>query len=259
MNISVNGHELSALVKSKHEFSNWRQQMSISFKIYVPREVSTNLKTSGGGIHLDNLKGTETFSTSGGGLQLDKLNGTIHGRTSGGGIEVTNSSDDIDLHTSGGGIIAKHCEGKMSLITSGGGLILEDLKGNINAHTSGGGVEGRNIEGELITGTSGGSIDLHEMSCSLDATTSAGSLVAQMKKVGSHLRLSASAGNIDLELPLKQGLDLNLRAESINQHPSNINGFTGEWKKNYINGSVNGGGASVTAHATSGSIDVKFN
>src|SRR5471030_915214 len=201
MNISVNGHELSATVKNKHEFSNWKRQMSISFKIYVPEAVATDLHTSGGGISLDNLKGTETFSTSGGGLHIDRLSGTIHGRTSGGGIEVFNSSEDIDLKTSGGGIVAKDCEGKMSLITSGGGLELENLKGNINAHTSGGGVRGRNIEGELITGTSGGGIDLKDMACSLEANTSAGSLIAQMRKVGQYLRLSTSAGNIELELP----------------------------------------------------------
>jgi hypothetical protein len=259
MNISVNGHELTATVKTKHNFSNWRNQMSISFKIYVPKQVSTELKTSGGGIQLDNLSGTENFSTSGGGLQIDKLTGVIHGRTSGGGIEVSNSGDDIDLTTSGGGIEAKNCNGKIKLITSGGGLVLEDLKGNIVAHTSGGGVEGRNIEGELITGTSGGGIDLKELSCSLEANTSAGSLRAEMKHVGKYLKLSANSGNIDLELPLKQGLDLDLRAESVNQHPSNISGFSGEWTKNRVNGSVNGGGIPVSAGASSGDINVKFN
>src|ERR1700732_5196538 len=33
MNISVNGHELSAIVKNRHNFTNWRQSISISFKI----------------------------------------------------------------------------------------------------------------------------------------------------------------------------------------------------------------------------------
>ncbi|MDB4901244.1 MAG: hypothetical protein JWQ63_525 [Mucilaginibacter sp.] len=259
MNISVNGHELSAIVKTKHNFTNWRQSMSISFKIYVPRQVSTDLKTSGGGIHLDNLKGNETFTTSGGGLQIDKLDGVIRGRTSGGGIDVSNSNDDIDLTTSGGGILAKNCSGKIRLVTSGGGLVLEDLKGTIYSHTSGGGVEGNNIEGELITGTSGGGIELKHMNCSLEAITSGGNLDAQMTHVGKYLKLHASAGNIDLVLPLKQGLYLDLSGESINQHPGNISGFSGEWNKHHINGSVNGGGAPVNANASSGDINVKFN
>jgi len=230
--------------------------MSISFKIYVPSEVSTDLKTSGGGIQLDNLKGIETFTTSGGGLQLDHLAGTIHGRTSGGGIQVFNSSEDIDLSTSGGGIEAKNCNGHIKLVTSGGGLELHDLKGDIRAHTSGGGVDGANIEGELITGTSGGSIDLKHMSCSLDANTSGGSLYAQMEQVGKYLKLSASSGNVDIELPAKQGLDLDLSGERVDQH--DFNGFKGDFDKHHVRGSVNGGGALVEAHASSGDVNVKF-
>jgi DUF4097 and DUF4098 domain-containing protein YvlB len=259
MSIAVNGHELKAIVKNRHNNMDWRRSISISFKIYVPQQVTTDLRTSGGGISLDNLKGNENFTTSGGGLDIDKVSGMIHGRTSGGGIDVKNSSEDIDLVTSGGGIEARHCEGRIRLSTSGGGLDLQDLKGTINAHTSGGGIDGGNIEGELITSTSGGSIDLKHMSCSLEASTSGGSLHAQMTKVGKYLKLGASAGDIDLELPAKQGLDLKLTAQSINQHPSTISGFSGEWEKRRVNGSVNGGGVQVDASASSGDINVRFN
>ncbi|MGZ3946058.1 MAG: DUF4097 family beta strand repeat-containing protein [Mucilaginibacter sp.] len=257
MTITVNNHELQAIVKNKHENMNWRRQISISFKIYVPQQVTTDLKTSGGGIHLDNLKGNENFSTSGGGLDINTVNGMIRGNTSGGGIHVKNSGNDIDLTTSGGGITAENCNGQIKLRTSGGGLELKDLKGDIHASTSGGGVRGSNIEGELVTSTSGGGIDLRNMNCSLDAHTSAGSLIAQMKQVGKYLRLGTSAGNIELELPAKQGLDLNLNAERVDQHQ--FNGFKGDLDERHVHGTVNGGGASVDANANSGNISVKFN
>ena len=259
LSVSVTGHEVRAIAKNKHNFSNWKKSISISFKIYVPAQTSTDLQTSGGGIVLDNLKGNETFTTSGGGLVIDRLSGMIHGVTSGGGIQVTNSDNNIDLQTSGGGIIAKNCSGKIKLETSGGGLQLENLKGNINASTSGGGVLGNNITGELITSTSGGGIDLKQMDCSLNASTSAGSLRAQMKQVGKYLKLEASSGNIDLELPLKQGLDLDIRGDAISQHPSKISGFSGEWEKDHIKGRVNGGGVPVSADASSGNVSLRFN
>jgi DUF4097 and DUF4098 domain-containing protein YvlB len=240
MNISINGHELSAIVKAKHNNMDWKKSISISFKIFVPEQVSTDLKTSGGGIRLNHLKGNETFATSGGGLQIDQLSGVIRGKTSGGGIQVRNLN------------------GKIKLMTSGGGLVLENLKGDINAHTSGGGIEGKHIEGELITSTSGGGIDLKDMNCSLDANTSAGDLDVQMVKVGKYLKLSASSGTIDMQLPSKQGFDLNLHGENISDH-FGMNGFTGEWKKDHVNGSVNGGGIPVNANASSGGINLKFN
>jgi len=257
MNISVNGHELTATVKNKHMNMDWRRSISISFKIYVPEHVTTNLKTSGGGISLDNLTGNQTFKTSGGGLEINKVNGVVYGRTSGGGIDVSNSGEDLDLQTSGGGITAKNCNGKIRLITSGGGLELHDLKGTITAHTSGGGIDGGNIEGELITGTSGGGIDLKHMNCSLEASTSGGSLYAEMTGVGKYLKLHASAGDIDLVLPAKQGMDLNLSAQRINDRVAD--GFKGEWEKGHVSGSINGGGVPVDANASSGDINVKFN
>jgi hypothetical protein len=257
LSVTVSGHEIRAIAKNKHHFDNGRNQISISFKVFVSQNSSTDLKTSGGGIRLDHLKGNENFTTSGGGLQIDYLTGVIHGHTSGGGIEVSNSNEDLDLQTSGGGIDAKNCNGKIRLNTSGGGIRLENLKGEISAHTSGGGVEGNNIDGELVTSTSGGGITLKRMNCSLDASTSAGSLYAQMIHVGKYVKLNSSAGDVDIELPAKQGLDLDMRGESVNQHQ--FNGFKGDWDKDHVRGTVNGGGATVSANANSGSVNVKFN
>jgi hypothetical protein len=259
LSVTVSGHEVRAIAKNKHENFNWKRSIGISFKIFVPQQVNTDLKTSGGGIVLDNLKGDEKFTTSGGGLQLDKLYGTVRGTTSGGGIIVSNSGDNINLQTSGGGIEAKNCSGNIKLETSGGGLRLTNLKGTISAHTSGGGIEGRDIAGELVTSTSGGSIDLRQMTCSLDASTSGGSMHAQITKAGKYLKLEVSSGDIDLTLPAKQGFDLDIRGDGIQQRPSTASSFSGKWDNEHVKGSVNGGGIPVTANASSGNIDVHFN
>jgi DUF4097 and DUF4098 domain-containing protein YvlB len=259
LEVSVSNHEVHAMAKRKHEGGfnwDWRKQLSISFKIYVPTQVSTHLSTSGGSIHLDNLSGNESFSTSGGSLHVDHLTGMIKGETSGGSIEVSNSSDNINLETSGGSIHANSCQGKIRLETSGGSLHLDDLKGTINANTSGGSVNGRNIEGELITGTSGGSVNLSQLSCSLDASTSGGSMHIELLHVGKYVKLDDSGGHIDLRLPAKQGLSLDLSANKINK--PELSNFSGEWEKDHVHGTVNGGGAAVHVDA-SGHLDISFN
>lgn len=78
-----------------------------------------------------------------------------------------------------------------------------------------------------------------------------------MKRVGKYLKLDVSSGNIDLELPVKQGLNLDLRADRINSEK--LNGFNGEWEKDHVRGTVNGGGTLVNADASSGSVNVRFN
>jgi len=260
LEVSVSNHEIHAEARRKHEGGmnwDWRRQLSISFKIFVPKQVDTHLETSGGSIHLNNLTGEESFSTSGGSLHVEALTGQIKGETSGGSIEVLNSGDNINLETSGGSIKANNCHGKIRLETSGGSLHLDDLKGSITANTSGGSIQANHIEGELITGTSGGSVNLTQLACSLEASTSGGSMNVELIHLGKYVKLDVSGGHVDLKLPAKQGMNLNLGANRINP-ASSVGNFTGEWDKDHVKGSINGGGVPVNVDA-SGHLDVSFN
>lgn len=249
LDISVHNGELHATAKQKHNFSNWRRSMSIGFKVYVPKQVATNLNTSGGSISMDNLTGNQQFETSGGSLNVNALTGVIRGETSGGSIHVSNSKQDINLTTSGGSITANDCSGKIKLETSGGSLKLYNLKGYINATTSGGSINGSQIDGELITGTSGGSVNLDAISGSLDASTSGGSVHADMTRVGKYVKLESSSGHVDLNVPANAAMNLDLRADRVNY---NVTGtFSGEKSKDKVVGKVNGGGANVEIRGNS--------
>ena len=257
--LTVDAHdgELHATAKSKSNFRwNNNNGLSISFRVYVPVRTATNLETSGGSISLDNLTGAQQFGTSGGSLHLDHLTGVIKGQTSGGSISVSNSKENINLETSGGSIHADNCSGNIRLETSGGSLTLNRLTGTIKAETSGGSINGDMITGELVTSTSGGSITLNNLSASLDASTSAGSLHASFKQVGKYVKLDVSAGHIDLKLPAKQGLNLDLTGDRVSGEA--LPSFSGEHDRDKIRGKVNGGGAPVRADAGSGHINVAF-
>jgi DUF4097 and DUF4098 domain-containing protein YvlB len=257
LNISVSGHELHATARKKHEGGfNWKRSLSISFKIFTPKQVATHLNTSGGSIHLDNLNGSQEFSTSGGSLHMDYLTGIIKGETSGGSIDVNNSSDNINLETSGGSIHARNCQGKIRLETSGGSLNLEALNGTITANTSGGSIKANDIKGELVTGTSGGSVNLSNMACSLNASTSGGSMHVDMQHLGKYVKLDVSGGHVDLNLPSNQGMNLNLTASKIRS--SSVSRFSGEWEKDHVKGTLNGGGVPVNVDA-SDNLNLTFN
>jgi hypothetical protein len=257
LNISVHDNTVTAVAKPKEKNMNWKRSLSISFKINVPKNVSTDLVTSGGSIHLDNLAGNQEFKTSGGSLQVDKMSGKVNGRTSGGSIHVTNSTDDIDLATSGGSIHAENCTGDLKLSTSGGSLDLTGLKGNVRANTSGGSINATNIEGVLSTSTSGGSIRMSDLSCSLETSTSGGHINVAMKQLGKYIKINNSGGNIDLQLPKGKGLDLALSANKIKTDA--LNNFSGKTDERRINGTLNGGGLPVTVSAGSGTIRLTMN
>lgn len=253
LNVSLNGSELEVMAKAKSNF-NWKKSLSISFKIYVPKTVSSNLTTSGGSISLANLTGEQNFTTSGGALTVDQLSGVVKGHTSGGAIKVTNSQNNIDLRTSGGSITAENCRGTINLSTSGGALYLAKLNGTINAKTSGGSIKGDQIAGELITGTSGGSINLTDLSCSLETSSSAGSIHVSMTVLGKYIKINNSVGHVDLQLPAGKGLDLNLRGNRVTANTAGS--FIGEKTKNSMVGKINGGGIPVSVKTSIGGINL---
>jgi hypothetical protein len=255
LNVTAAGNKLSAIARSKEQIRDWKKALNISFKIYVPQNVSSDLTTSGGSIHLENLTGSQSFTTSGGSLHVVKLSGKINGRTSGGSIHLNDSNDEITLRTSGGSIKASNCTGTLKLTTSGGSLELSGLKGTTTATTSGGSVKGENIEGELKTSTSGGSIALDNLRCSLETSTSGGNITVAFSRLGSFVRINNSAGNVSLTLPKNKGLDLDLSGDIAN---TSFENFSGKIEDHQVKGKLNGGGVPVTVDANSGRIRLEL-
>lgn len=254
MSIEVSNNKLIATAKRKDRDRDmdWKRSLNISFKIFAPENVSTDLNTSGGSISIFKLTGNQDFSTSGGSLHVDQVTGKIDGKTSGGSIHISNSKNDIDLNTSGGSIAAEKCTGNIKLRTSGGSLKLAELKGDITANTSGGSISARNINGELISHTSGGSIILNDMYGSVEASTSGGHIDVSIIELGKYVKLRNSGGSIDLELPKNKGLDLDLRGSRI--RTETLNNFSGTKEDDEIKGKLNDGGIPVSVKASSGSI-----
>jgi DUF4097 and DUF4098 domain-containing protein YvlB len=256
LTVSVSNNKLTASAKPKSKNMNWKRALSISFTIYSPKNVSTDLTTSGGNIELSDLSGKQDFTTSGGNLRINNLTGQIKGRTSGGNIYLENSKDNIDVTTSGGNIEANHCTGKINMTTSGGSVKLDDLDGDIDATTSGGNVKGGNIKGDLSGHTSGGNVTFENLYCSVNASTSGGTIRVSINQLGKFVKLNNSSGNIDLEIPKNKGVDLKLSGDRI--RTESLSNFDGVTKENKVEGKLNGGGIPVTVDAGSGHVSLSL-
>jgi hypothetical protein len=258
LEVAMEGSKLVAVAKQKPGWQNmWHNRgLSISFRVFTPEAVGTHVRTSGGNVSMRNLSGSQDFRTSGGNLDVDHLTGTIVGRTSGGNVSVSDSRDDINLQTSGGSMKATRCDGKIDLETSGGNVSLQAVKGTIHARTSGGTVEGGKIDGELQAHTSGGNIDLDNIAASLQASTSGGSIHVDFLSTGKYVDLSNSGGDISLQLPQGQGIDLRVSADRI--HTSTMSNFKGDMDEHHMNGTLNGGGTPVKVDGGGGSVHLSF-
>jgi hypothetical protein len=244
--------KLLCIAKSKTNQNH--KNLLFNFEISTPKNVDIDLKTSGGSINIENLNGNLVFATSGGSLNLKNLNGNTTGRTSGGSIYLADTKGNTTLITSGGSIEALNTEGNLELKTSGGSLTLTNLSGKIEASTSGGSIYSENIEGSLEIKTSGGSIDLINISGDVWATTSGGGIKGNFTKLGKELSLKTSAGNINVNLPFNEGMDLDLKANKIKSEK--LAKVSPNLGKGEIRGKVNGGGTLVTMRTGVGNITI---
>ena len=238
LEIEKNGSVVTANVVRKRNFNFWRNA-GISLTIIVPREMSCNVSSSGGGLKISGVDGTHELSSSGGGVQLENVSGTTKASSSGGGVHVTDQNGDIHLSSSGGGVTIKEAHGSVFAHSSGGGVQLENIHGNVDAGSSGGGVRITGECGYVKAGSSGGSVRVN------------------LSDLTRELYLESSGGGIDAVIQNgdKLGLDLDLRSDRVN---IDLHNFSGTAKKDRVKGKMNNGGIPVYMHASGGSVNVQF-
>lgn len=85
------------------------EHWSVSYRLEVPSMSSLSLRSTNGGITIDDVAGKIDFRTVNGGVTLSRLGGEVRGRTSNGGVTVdldgaTWNGSGLDVETSNGGV-----------------------------------------------------------------------------------------------------------------------------------------------------------
>ena len=104
VNVHVSGGSVSA--------SGPADKWSVSYEIFVPRQIALSLQAHNGGIGISNVTGAVEFHTVNGGVSLKEVGGDVHGETSNGGINVVLSGNrwtgtGLDVSTQNGGVNIK--------------------------------------------------------------------------------------------------------------------------------------------------------
>ncbi|SFS92797.1 DUF4097 family beta strand repeat-containing protein [Sphingobacterium wenxiniae] len=224
------------VAKAKRKNNRGNNPLSVSLRISVPKKIASDINTAGGSITLNNLEGNQNFQTAGGSLTLSQLAGNIKGQTAGGSIRLADSQGDIGV------------------TTAGGSIRLDNIRGTISANTSGGSITAKDVSGTLTASTSGGSISLDACEGNIQAGTSGGSINASVTKVTKSLQLSTSGGSVRIAVP-KGAYDVDLHGSRVDLAGGDFNGTK---TKKSIQGKLNGGGSSITASSSSGSVALSW-
>ena len=116
---------------------------SVSFRVYVPRRSNLDLKSTNGGISIENVSGAIEFRTTNGGIHLTDLSGDVQGTTTNGGVSVELAGDrwegeGLDVKTTNGGVkvsIPGDYNARLETGTVNGGLEIDfpiTVQGRIN-------------------------------------------------------------------------------------------------------------------------------
>ena len=145
--------------------SNW----SVSYEIFVPRQMDLTLRTHNGGISISDVRGRINFDALNGGVSLRRLGGNITGQTVNGGLSIELTGSNWD----GEGLNVK---------TTNGGLSLS-VPDNYSAH--------------LETGTVNGSISVNPSIAQVER--GAKELSVNLGAGGTNLRIYTTNGGVSIK------------------------------------------------------------
>lgn len=158
--IVKNGSRIEAVAKKTSKSWSWNG-INISFVVYTPGNFACDLNTSGGSLRLSGVEAkNHEMKTSGGSITVENVRGALEATTSGGSIKIEDYAGDLDAKTSGGSIKLEDVRGDIEVRTSGGGINIDDAEGAVYAATSGGSIHAdiHKLKDQLVLKTSGGSV-----------------------------------------------------------------------------------------------------
>ncbi len=193
-------------------------RLRVRFK--VPERYDLDIRTRGGRIEIEEIRGEVVARTSGGSVEVDEIEGNVDLRSSGGSIEAKEIRGNLVARTSGGRIRASEISGDVEAQTSGGPIKIKDVAGGVDLHTSGGGISVRftdDPEGQLET----------------------------------------SGGSIEVEFPEDAGVDLDAQTSGGRVEVEHGILVRGSLDRSHVVGKINGGGRTLQLRTSGGSIQVR--
>jgi len=189
-------------------------------RVRVPSEFSVDIRTGGGAIEIEDLEGEVRVRSSGGAIEIGRIRG------------------DVDVETSGGAIETGEVDGELRARTSGGPIRIFAVTGSVEARTSGGPIE--------ILGAAD----------RVDANTSGGAISVRFTEAPSGV-LETSGGDIDVEFPEDEGMDLDARTSGGRVRIDEQLAVRGRVEPTRVEAELNEGGDRLRLRTSGGDIRIR--
>lgn len=143
LRIETAGAQIRAEGPANDEDRSW----SVGFEVFVPRASNLSLRTSNGGIGIDDVRGRIEFAARNGGISLKRLGGNVSGNTANGGLSIDLAGNGwdgeaLDVRTTNGGVsmtVPENYSARLETGTVNGNLQVDfpvTVQGRINKELS---------------------------------------------------------------------------------------------------------------------------
>jgi len=218
--------------------SSLYKNISISYELVVPEATALTAHTGSGRVRVGALRGPVKATSGSGSLDIGATAGPVDISTGSGQITVNGAKERIDAHSGSGSIS------------------LRNIAGAATAHSGSGSIEVEQTAAGSVRVTNGsGSIRIAGVRSGLVARNGSGSIRVEGTP-GDAWDVDSGSGSIHMYLPSEAAFTLNANTGSGSisvDHPVTVQGTI---DRRRVQGTVRGGGPTISARTSSGSIDI---
>lgn len=276
--VRIEGRKVNRERRSGGILSRWIGSDDDSIKLVVeaPEDLNLDVRTGGGHVSLDDMRGNAAIRTGGGHIEFGRIDGRleistggghINGdsisdsgkiQTGGGHIEIDDVGQDLEVSTGGGHIETGDVHGDLTTSSGGGHVSARRVEGNVRASTGGGGIRVDGCAGDAEVSSGGGSIELSDMEGFVSADTGGGDIeVSLSDRHTAGVDLDTGDGDIVLYVPRGTGFDVEAVARHgyIDTDLSDLRGASGS--RDRFSGRLHGGGSLLKLRSSDGDIRIR--
>ncbi|WP_340104287.1 DUF4097 family beta strand repeat-containing protein [Rhodohalobacter sp. 8-1] len=201
----------------------WKgDNITFSYIVQTPVNVSSRIRNTKGDIYARNLKGKHLIQATVGNLFLDNL------------------------------------EGEINAFSASGNITAENMKGELNAKTTNGGITVVNSDGEVRLRTVTGPIDANSGRGTFIAATTTGNINARLFSVGEGSYIETVTGSVNLTLPAELNYSIQASGSSVDVSDLlNQREFEGRVQQRVANVKFGSGTIPIQISSVSGNVIIK--
>lgn len=178
-------------------------------------------------------------------------------RTNGGSVTVEELRGSVKVRTSGGRIEVGQIEGSVELYTTGARIDVQEIVGNVKARTSGARIEIDEVTGSVDAETSGARIEAHDVGGPVRLRTSGSSISVRFTGPPAGV-VETSGASIEIEIPENAGADIDARTTGGRVELDEDFSFQGSHSRDRVKGKIGGGGKRLTVHTSGANIRIEM-